>query len=403
MRIVMVNQHFLVSGIGSTRPYDLARYLGQAGHDVTVICGKGYLSQSMDLPSGLINRLNIDGINLLCLGVDYRQGMGFFRRIVSFLMFTFLAMITVCFLPRHDVLMASSTPLTVGLTGLVWRYARRRPWVFEIRDLWPEVPAEAGFLRSRFLFHLCTFFEEWFYREAAEICAISKPMCDRLVERGVPADKLHFLPTGVNLHRYDREPDQDFRKKHNLENHWTAVYVGTHGPVNGLDYLLDAAESLRDQSDIRLVLIGEGSQKARLVAEAERRGLLGNPLLFLPPVPQKEIPGILLSCDAMLMINSSLPGMQYLMSSKFYDYLASGRPLIINVQAAVTDWITRADCGLLCDPSRPEDFARVAGELRSNPLRAEQMGKNAKKLARTHFDRTRLNEQWEHVLAMACE
>ena len=148
LRLVLVYQHFMVEGLGSTKPYDLARHLVAAGHRVTVICGRGYLSKGLAVRRGLVQRLRIHGIDVLCVGVDYRQGMGFVRRALSFLAFTLLAMVVTCRLPRYDVLLASSTPLTVGLVGLVSRYVRRVPYVFEVRDLWPEVPHLLGFLRS---------------------------------------------------------------------------------------------------------------------------------------------------------------------------------------------------------------------------------------------------------------
>src|ERR1035437_9118844 len=105
MRIVMVYQHFMVSGVGSTKPYDLARYLVARGHEVTVICGRGYLSQGMEVPRGLGRRLEVGSVHLICLGVDYRQKMGFLRRLWAFLSFTMLAMWMVCRMPVFDVLL----------------------------------------------------------------------------------------------------------------------------------------------------------------------------------------------------------------------------------------------------------------------------------------------------------
>lgn len=399
MRIVLVYQHFMVSGSGSTKPYDLAKHLVSAGHQVTVVCGRSFLAQGVEVPGGLISRLKISGIHILCLGVDYQQKMGFARRIYAFLAFTFLSMLAVAFMPRFDVLVASSTPLTVGLVGLVSRYLRRRPWVFEIRDLWPECPYQSGYLRSRALFRIATFFEEWFYRSAAATSAISKLMVDRLVERGFPPAKLHFIPTGMDVRAFDVPPDPDFRRSNALDGKWVAVYVGAHGRANGLDYILEAATHLRQEEDVRIVLIGGGTEKDRLLAEADRRGLLGRPLIFLPPVPQECIPPILLACDAMLMLNVDRPGMKILMPNKFFDYLAAGRPLIVNIRAEVTDWILSAHCGLLADPGHPEDFARAVRDLRSNPDLAREMGRRARRLAQESFDRAELNRQWESLLA----
>jgi len=401
MRIVLVYQHFSIGSAGSSKPYDLAKYLAGAGHEVTVISGRSSIAASAEVPAGLVARLRVDGFDILCLGVRYDQSMSKARRFWAFVAFTLLSMAVVCFLPKYDVLVASSTPLTVGLVGLVSRYVRRLPWVFELRDFWPESTYANQYLRSRTLFRVATFFEEWFYRQASAICAISQRMIDRLIERGFPPGKLHFIPTGVNISAHEVGRDEEFRKAHNLTGQWVAVYAGAHGRVNGLDYLIEAAECLKDDADIRIVLVGEGTEKARLVAEAQSRGLTPQPLLFLPAVPRGRVPGILKACDAALMINVDRPGMKDLMTNKFFDYLASARPIVVNLEAELTNWMRRSDCGLLADPKRPEDLARVLRELKANAAEAEQMGLRGRRLAEEQFDRAKLHKKWEDVLARA--
>jgi glycosyltransferase involved in cell wall biosynthesis len=398
MRVVLVYQHFMVSGVGSTKPYDLARSLVAAGHEVTVICGRGYLSQGMDVPRGLVVRLNLDGVRILCLGVDYRQQMGFLRRVFAFLAFTALAMLAVLFMRRYDVLVASSTPLTVGLTGLVSHYLRRRPWVFEIRDLWPEFPVRAGFLKNRLLIALSTFFEEWFYRNAGAVVAISRRMGERLVERGFPAAKIRFIPTGVDLASVDAaQPDIAWRAECGLgPDALVAIYVGSHGPTNGLGYVVEAAEYLRDRPDIRLVMIGDGSDRPHLMAEVQRRGLTN--LLFLPPVPRLRVAGILKACNAALMIDRVLPGAEYALPNKFFDYLAAGLPMISNTPAELWDPLREANCGILVDTERPEELARTLVDLKGDPARAREMGRRAHDLAAQQFDRVRLNQEWRDLL-----
>jgi glycosyltransferase involved in cell wall biosynthesis len=396
MRIVLVYQHFMVSGVGSTKPYDLARYLVGAGHEVAVICGRGYLSQGMDVPRGMVTRMKVEGIDLVCLGVEYRQRMGFVRRIMAFLAFTFLAMAVVLFGRRYDVLVASSTPLTVGLVGLVSRL-RGRPWVFEIRDLWPEFPIRAGYLRSRLLIAVSTFFEEWFYRSAARVSAISSRMRDRLIERGFPGDKIVFIPTGVALKDFEAAaPDRAWRTEHGLDGRMVAVYVGSHGRNNQLEYAVEAAECLRGVENLKIVLIGDGSEKPRLVADAQRRGLTN--IVFLPPVPRSRVPGILKACDVTLVIDEVCPGSEYAMPNKFFDCLAAGLPMITNTPAELWDHVKEYDCGILTDPLRPDELARALVALKADPARAKAMGERALKLAADRFDRAALHRRWESLL-----
>lgn len=401
MRIILVYQHFTVGAAGSSKPYDLACYLAGVGHDVTVICGRSALATSVDVPRRLISQLTIKGFNVICLGVKYAQQMSVLRRLWSFLTFTLLSMLTVCFIPRYDVLLASSTPLSVGLVGLVSRYIRRLPWVFEIRDFWPESVYAYGYLKSKTLFRIATFFEEWFYREARSVCAISQRMIRRLIERGFPANKLHFIPTGVDLKPFQKQADEQFRKRHGLENSWIAIYAGAHGWLNGLDYLIEAAEHLKNEKDIQIVLLGDGAEKPHLIVKAEHRGLVPHPLLFLPAVPRRKIPGILKACDAMLMINQNRPGVKDLMPNKFFDYLASGRPIVVNVKAELTEWILRYRCGVLSNPTDPGDLARILRSLKNDPENARRMGHRGLQLAMERFDRAKLHPEWETILYQA--
>ncbi len=405
MRFVLVYQHFSVGGAGSSKAYELARYLAGEGHDVTVVCSRAGVEAAVDVPAGSVVPVDLEGFTALCIDVRYGQEMSFLRRLLSFLSFTARSMWVVWRVDRYDTLLASSTPLTIGLVGLVSTYLRRLPWVFEIRDLWPECPHKNGFLKSKTLVRVATLFEEWFYRKAESVCAISQMMVDRLVERGFPPEKLRFIPTGADLATFDSaRPSEEFRRANDLEGKWVAAYVGTHGRANGLDYLVEAAPHFAGMDDVRLVLIGQGTETARLKAEAEERGLTvaeGGPLLFHAPVPKGDVPGILKACDAMLMNNVDRPGMKILMPNKFFDYLAAGRPLITNIDAETTDYIREAECGLLSDPGDPSDLVRVVRELRTDEAGAERMGRNARDLCARLFDRANLHRTWETVLTRA--
>jgi glycosyltransferase involved in cell wall biosynthesis len=400
MRIVMVYQHFMFSGVGSTKPYDLAKHLLAAGHQVTVICGRGYLSQGMKVPPGLVSRLDVNGVRVVCLGVDYGQKMGFHRRLWAFLSFTLLAMWLVCRLGDFDVLLASSTPLTVGMTGLVARHVRKRPWVFELRDLWPDFPVRAGFLKNRWLIAVATFFEKWFYRDATTITAISRRMCDYLIERGIAAKKLVFIPTGVDFASAQQaSPDHAWWLSHGLGDCFRVVYMGSHGPANGLDFLLNAASHLRPEDRIKMVLVGDGAEKTRLQEEARRRNL--TEMVFLPPVPRTLVPGILRAADAALLIDLVAPGAETSLPNKLFDYLAAGLPILTNNPAEQWDHLASARCGVLVEDRRPADLATALRDLRDHPDKAHEMGGRARELAATQFDRRILNRQWEQVLLAA--
>jgi glycosyltransferase involved in cell wall biosynthesis len=400
MRIVMVYQHFMVSGVGSTKPYDLARYLVSRGHDVTVICGRGYLSQGMEVPPGRVRRLAVGPVQVICLGVDYRQKMGFLRRLWAFVSFAMLAIWVIARMPVFDMLLASSTPLTVGLTGLVARHVRKRPWVFELRDLWPDFPVRAGYLKNRFLIAVASFFERWFYRDATIITAISQRMCDYLIERGIPSDKIVFIPTGVDLSSARQaKPDHEWWRQEVEEGWLRAVYIGSHGPINGLDYVLNAACYLKPEDRIKLVLIGDGAEKQRLVRHARERKL--DSVIFLPPVRRERVPGILRAADVALGIFQVAPGSETCLPNKFFDYLAAALPTITNNPAELWDYLQQASAGVLVDDRHPVQLVEALRDLRDHPQQAREMGQRALELAQSEFDRDILHRQWEEVLLKA--
>ena len=428
MKIVLVYQHFMIHGVGSTKPYDLARHLVRQGHEVTVICGRGYLSQGMAVPPGLVCRMEIEGIKLRVLGVEYRQKMGFARRLWAFASFTLMAMLMVCFMRPFDVLVASSTPLTVGLVGLLTRHLRRRPWVFEIRDLWPEFPVRAGYLKNPLLIRLSYFFEGWFYRNASAVAAISQRMRRRLIERGFDGDKIHFIPTGVDMTAFDNVPSaQEWWARQGLARDdaahapsdgagatlkrseaelggaipLRALYLGAHGPTNGLQYALEAAALLRPADRIKLVLVGDGVDKPRLVAQAKERKL--TEIVFAPPVKRDLVPALLASCDVALLIDRVEPGSEYAMPNKLFDYIAAGKPTVTNTPAELWDHLRDAEAGLLVDNNNPQEFVDALRRLRDDRAMAARMGANALALARTTFDRAQLNAQWERLLGKVAQ
>lgn len=253
------------------------------------------------------------------------------------------------------------------------------------------------------MFVVARFFEQWFYRAAYSTTAISNRMIERLRERGVAPSRLYFIPTGASLEDFTVEADEDFLRSNGLMGKWIAVYAGTLGRMNGLDYLLHAAEKLKNDEDIRIVIIGEGSEKEHLVNEARRRGLENNPLVFLPAIPKTEVPGVLKACDATLLINANVQIMGILMPNKFFDYLAAGKPIITNVEAEVSQWIRRNNCGAVIKPDEPEELAKTLRCLRDQPELSAKLGKNARRLAETDFDRAQLHRTWEKILMEAAE
>ncbi|MCX5654358.1 MAG: glycosyltransferase family 4 protein, partial [Planctomycetota bacterium] len=300
-----------------------------------------------------------------------------------------------------DVVFATSTPLTAGFPGAIAWWLRRVPFVFEVRDIWPETAVEVGALRNPVLIWAAGLAERTFYRAASRIVVISQRMGERLRARlGPAADKVVVIPLGADCAMFDAAaPDTAWRRTHGLEGKFVAVYAGAHGRVNALGWVLKAAALLKDDPRIRLVFIGEGALKASLMDQARQGGL--DNVLWLNPLPKKALAGVLKACDLGLMTLENLSIFDTACPNKFMDYLAAGLPVLVNFDGEA-GWLCRDEgCGLVVPPEDAPAMSRAIRELAGDPARRREMGHRAQALAARRFDRRRLVEQIEKVLQEA--
>jgi len=351
--------------------------------------------------AGLITRRVVDGIDLRIVNVRYDNKQSFWRRILAFLLFMAVSTIEVLRVRDADVVFATSTPLTVGFPGTVAHYLARKPFVFEVRDIWPETAVEVGALRNPVLIWAAGLAERTFYRAASRIVVISQRMAERLRARLGPAgDKVSVIPLGADCTLFsEAEPDLAWRRTHGLEGKFVAVFAGAHGRVNALPWVLRAAALLRDDVRIRIVLIGTGILKPLLMEQARREAL--DNVLFLDPIPKERLAGVLKACDLGLMTLENLSIFDTACPNKFMDYLAAGLPVLVNFDGEA-GWICRREgCGLVVPPEDAESMAGAIRDLAADPQAARAMGDRGRALAADRFDRRRLVEQIEAILGDA--
>jgi len=403
MNIVYIHQHFSTTrGTTGTRSYDFARLLAERGHRVTVVTGVyGPGDVRLRPGEGRVARRRIDGFDVRVVNVRYDNRQSFWRRIAAFLAFMAVATVEVLRIRDADVVFATSTPLTVGIPATVARYVRRVPFVFEVRDIWPDTAVEIGALTHPGLIAAAKILERVCYHAASRVVAISRRMAWHLRHRlARGAGKVRVIPLGTDVALFDRtEAPSGWRASHRLEGKFVAVFAGAHGRLNGLRWVLQAAERLKDESSIRFVLIGEGALKPELQSQARREGLEN--VLFLDPVPKVRLAGVLKACDLGLMTLENLPVFDTACPNKFMDYLAAGLPVLVNFDGEA-GWISeREGCGVVVPPDDPEAMAAAIRALASAPDRAAEMGRRARRLAAERFDRRRLVADLEAVFREA--
>lgn len=337
-------------------------------------------------------RGRVDGIEIIEFSLPYSNRLGFLRRSLVFLVFA-MRSIGVALREDYDLLFATSTPLTAGIPGIFARLLRRKPFVFEVRDLWPELPKQMGAIRNPVVLAAMRLLERSSYRCAHTCIALAPGIASGIRETAGQQKPTRMIPNGCDLELFDaaREPRQPPRV--------TAVFTGSHGVANGLEAVLDAALELlkRGREDIELRLIGDGSQKPQLVARAEREDLRN--CVFEDPVPKSTLAQRFADFDVGMQVLADVPGFYFGTSpNKFFDYLAAGVPVVTNYPGWVADLIRDNHCGIATEPGDAHAFADAIEALADRLDERILMGKNARRLAEQQFDRDRLAAEFVDTL-----
>jgi len=391
VKVLYFHQYFSTPrGAGGTRSYEMARRLIERGHEVTMVCGSSG-SGDTGLAGGFGHGRRsgvVDGIMVVELDLPYSNYDGFLRRSLTFLRFA-LRSIGLTITEKYDLVFATSTPLTAGLPGIAARVFRQKPFVFEVRDLWPELPREMGVITNPLALKAMDILEWLSYHCAKGCIGLSPGIVDGIKRRGIADKNVVMIPNGCDL--------ELFRAKENgcTGKEFKAIFTGAHGIANGLDAVLDAAGELkkRGRGDIRLLFIGDGKLKPALKKRAVSENL--DNCLFLDPIPKNKMPDLLLQVDAGMMILANVPAFYYGTSpNKFFDYIASGLPVINNYPGWLAGMITENRCGIAVPPENPAAFADALEHMADHRNEAAEMGRNARMLAERDFDRIGLADRF---------
>ena len=406
MKLLYIHQYFVTNeGTSGTRSYDVSRYLVQMGHSVTMICGLHDQSSLARMPRWRLFRTHwIDGIKVVVCNANYSNKMKVPARLWAFVKFAVLSTLA-CLRERGaDLIFATSTPLTVGIPARIGSALKRIPYVFEVRDLWPEDLLDAGRIKPGLQYKLWECLESFSYGGARKILLVSKGFHDRLLERGLAPQRLETVVLGADGGLFaDVEPNRVYMEQHGLAGKTVAVYTGAHGDANGLSQLIDAADRLRHRSDIAVVLIGEGKMKEGLKAAAAARGLTNFHLL--DPVPKYELPSILAACHIGLMILKQIPRPRWVTPNKIFDYMFAGLPSIVNFAGTTADMVVADGTGVAARPGCAEDLAARIEHWADHPDERAAVGRHAREVAWAKYDRksiaNRLSEVFQECLGDA--
>lgn len=385
MRIVYVQQHFKTPQMaGGSRPYETAKRLAAAGHEVHVVCGS---QPALPATRGEPERMN--GFLVHVVPVRYNSRMGFGRRIVSFLSFASRSALRVRSL-RPDVVFASSTPLTVAIPAIAAKIGRPTRMVFEVRDLWPEVPIAMGILSNPILQRAARALEKAAYRNSEYVVALSPGMADGVARSGFPTSRIVVAPNASDIERFN-VPDSEGRSLRSrdpwLGERPLVVYCGSIGRVNGLKYMVDLAhDMMRVNRDVRFLIVGEGPEKEQILAHARAIGVLGANFRIDDPVQKDDLPAILNAATFCSSFVIDVPELFANSANKFFDALAASRPMLINHPGWQAEILSATGAGLQLS----RDTRLAADQLNqvlNDPRWLGEASAASRNLAEKEFDR----------------
>jgi glycosyltransferase involved in cell wall biosynthesis len=395
MRILLINQSFVSPDEpGHTRHFEMAQFLRAHGHELVIVASdlNYQTGQRTVKRQGIYSEQMINGVRVLRTYIYPSLHRSYFWRIISFFSFMFSSVWTALLVKDVDLVMGTTPPIFQAASAWFVAFVRRKPFLLEVRDLWPEFAVDMGVLTNPIIIGLARWLERFLYARATHILVNSPAYKKYVIEKGIPDKKVTFIPYGTDVDMFNPNVDGSLiRKELGLDNKFVVVYAGALGAANDIYTLLRAADRLRDQADIRFVLFGDGKERSLLEREAQRLNL--NNVIFAGVHAKKEMPFVLASANVCLAILQNIKMFRTTYPNKVFDYMAAGRATVLVIDGVIREVIESSDGGVFVQPGDDEKLASTILELSQNPQRVQQMGDNARAYLVKHLDRRdRLDE-----------
>jgi glycosyltransferase involved in cell wall biosynthesis len=382
VKILYLHQYFNTNeNSGGTRSYEFSNELTKAGHEVVVITGK-----KTDQSSIKNERLKVISTN-----TKYSNDMGFLRRVLSFFHYILFSIILSLKVKNIDVVFATSTPITIGVPGYIISKLKRAKFIFEVRDVWPDVPIELGFINNKALIYLLKKYELFIYKHADYIIALSKGMKNNILSKGNFKNKLSVITNLANLEMYNNiEIDEKkIKKNYGLENKFICIHPGTMGFVNGLDFILDTANYTKEIEEVHYLLIGSGKEKDKLKTRVKKENLKN--VTIADPLPKKDIIKVIKASDLGLMVvRNEFKILEDNSANKFFDFLAAGLPILINYEGWQKETLENNEAGFSTLTSK--EMADKIIYLNNNRTLRDNIAKNSKDIAEKYSKKNACNK-----------
>ncbi|SEA69400.1 glycosyltransferase family 4 protein [Psychroflexus halocasei] len=391
MHILYIHQYFKTPAEpGGTRSYWIAQKLIEKGHKVTMLSTSSSITNSQE-------EQFIDGIRVIYVKVPYDQKMSIAARVKSFVSFMLKSTRLAKGVKGVDLVLATSTPLTVGFPALILKKFKSIPYVFEVRDLWPEVPIQMGGLNNPILKKLAIAFEKTIYKNATHIVTLSPGMAEGVIKYEAKS-KVSMIPNMAKIDAFwPRGVNDDLREELGLKkDSFKMIHFGALGLANDAMNIIRGAELLKEDLTVEFIFIGGGSTEEELKAYCKKNAL--NNVHFLGRFPMEKTSEIVNLCDVSMVSFKDLSILYTNSPNKLFDSLSAGKPLIVNSAGWTKNMVEEHKCGYYVNPSNPEELKDCIKYLQSTPTVLQKMGKNSRQLAEKKYDKSILCSEFAELI-----
>ncbi|GBE26231.1 alpha-D-kanosaminyltransferase [bacterium BMS3Bbin03] len=400
LRILYISQYFPPEvGATQSRAFDMAYYLSERGHKVTVLC------EFPNHPSGILparyrrkfwERRRMRRFRVCRCWVYATPQKTFVTRLLFYLSFMCSSIAAGLFLrDKFDVVYTTSPPLFVGVSGYILSRLKNAKFVFEVRDLWPESAVALGELRNPGFIKRAGKLETFFYRKAEKIVGVTSGILENLMNRGVNPEKLQLIKNGTNIHLFKNRGDHK-KDDLNLRGRFVVGYFGIFGLAQGMEQLCELAERMKIYPDVHFLFVGDGPKKQNVLDLKSEKQLTN--LTILNEIRREEIAEYISACDAALVPLRKNELFTGALPSKMFDNMACERPIILSVAGEAQKVLKDAESGIFVEPENTAQMMEAILKLKSDPELCKRMGRNGRRFVEKYFSRKKLALELEACL-----
>lgn len=406
MKILLLHQYYLEDDDhGGSRWNEIIKQWVEEGHQVQVIAGMMHYTSSekrSEYKGKWFKKKEQGLVKVIRCHVSESYNANFLGRLWAYFSFVFSSSWAGLFKVKgkYDVIIVTSPPLFIGISGYLISLFKRIPFIFEIRDLWPESAIDTGVVTNKLIIKLAYSLEKFIYKKASLINVLTPAFKDTLInKKGIKEEKIIFIPNAADFSLSDDLVQNfdvsKFKVENDLENKFIITYVGAHGIANHLDQILETAQLLKD-TNVLFLLIGDGMEKQRLVKKAKSENIQN--VRFINPVPKTEVFKYILASNMGASVLKNVETFKTVYSNKTFDYMACKKPILMAIDGVSRVLVKQADAGVFVQPENAEDFAQKVKFYLSNSSEINRQGENGYQFAKENFDRTVLAKKYLQLI-----